>query len=361
VTTDFLAPGRLWLLLIPAILLGVHLGASAWRRRATVRFTRLEVLDQVAPTRPGWRRHVVAGIQLLGLVLAVIAVARPVDRDLERVRTEGRILLLIDVSLSMMAEDIAPDRLTAAQAAAREFVAEVDEGVEIGVLSFSGVVTVEAQPTLDRDRVVRAIDDLELAESTAIGEALAAGTALLEDRADVDAAEGEGRDPEDDRPIGILVVLSDGETTVGRPTEEGAAIAAEAGVPAYTISFGTVRGSIADPETGQLIPVPVRPEPLADVAETTGGTAFVAQTGTELAEAYDQIRDSLGETLGEEIEIITELTWRWALASLLTLSIAWLLGAWWRRGVVCPAEPDPVSRSASGAARSRRPGPCRPG
>jgi Ca-activated chloride channel homolog len=333
-TSDFLAPGRLWLLLVPALLLGVHLGTTFWRRRVAVRFTRIELLDQVAPARPAWRRHVVAAIQLLGLVLAVIAVARPVDRELERIRTEGRILLLIDVSLSMMAEDVPPDRLTAAQVAARDFVAEVDEGVEIGVLSFSGVVSVEAQPTLDRERVIRAIDGLELAESTAIGEALAAGTALLVDRADVDAADGEAPDPDDDRPIGVLVLLSDGETTVGRPTEEGAAVAAEAGVPAYTISFGTLSGTIADPETGELIPVPVRPAPLAEVAETTGGTAFVAQSGSELAEAYDEIRASLGETLGEEIEVITELTWRWALASLLTLSVAWLLGAWWLRGMI---------------------------
>jgi Ca-activated chloride channel family protein len=78
----------------------------------------------------------------------------------------------------------------------------------------------------------------------------------------------------------------------------------------------------------------VRPADLADVAERTGGAAFEAETGRELADAYNQIRDSLGETLGEPIETITELTWRWALASVAVLAVAWLLALWWLRGMV---------------------------
>jgi Ca-activated chloride channel family protein len=326
-STDFLAPGRLWLLAVVAALGIAYLAALRWRRAAQVRFTQIDLLDQVAPRRPGWRRHVIAVLQLVGLAAAVVAVARPVERTTERTTSEGRILVLFDVSLSMMATDVEPDRFSAAQEAARDFVANVDDGVEVGLVSFSGVVNVDVQPTLDREAIDAGIERLELAESTAIGDALVAGTRLLEQGVPEDAVD-------DERASGVMVLLSDGETTVGRPTLEGADIAAEAGIPVFTIAFGTVTGSIPDPTTGQLIPVPVRPADLAEVAERTGGTAYEAATEAELAAAYDEIRASLGETLGEEIETVTELTWRWALVSFAVLSTAWLLALWWLRGLV---------------------------
>ena len=149
-STDFLAPGRLWLLLLVAALAIAYLAVLRWRRTVTVRFTQVDLLDKVAPQRPSWRRHVVAALMLLGLGLAVVATARPVDRSTENTTSDGRILVLFDVSLSMMADDVDPDRFVAAQVAARDFVDEVDDGVEVGLVSFSGIVTVEVDPTLDR-------------------------------------------------------------------------------------------------------------------------------------------------------------------------------------------------------------------
>jgi Ca-activated chloride channel family protein len=269
---------------------------------------------------------VVAVLMLVGLALGVVAAARPVDRTTEQTTSDGRILVLFDVSLSMMATDVDPDRFVAAQAAAQDFVDAVDVGVEVGLLSFSGVVTTEVEPTLDRASMARGIENLELAESTAIGEALASGTRLLVNTADPSA------DP--DQAPGVLVLLSDGETTVGRPTEEGAQLAADAGIPVYTIAFGTEGGSITDPASGDVVPVPVRPADLAAVAETTGGDAFEARSGDELSSAYDQIAESLGETIGEPVEVINELTWKWALAAFLVISLAWALSLWWLRGMV---------------------------
>ena len=144
----------------------------------------------------------------------------------------------------------------------------------------------------------------------------------------------ESADPDDERAPGVIVLLSDGETTVGRETAAGADEAVEAGVPVFTIAFGTEDGTISDPVTGEVVPVPVRPADLADVADRTGGAAFEAESGQELADAYDEIRESLGETLGEATETITELTWRWALASVVVLATAWLLALWWLRGMV---------------------------
>jgi Ca-activated chloride channel family protein len=325
VSSDFLEPGRLWLLIIPIALGVLYVVVLRWRKTATVRFTQVDLLDKVAPSRPRWRRHVVAGVQLLGLTAAVIAIARPVDRDTERTTSEGRILVLFDVSLSMEADDVDPTRFVAAQQAARDFVDQVDPNVEVGLISFSGQVTVEVDPTLDRSAMENGIDNLELAESTAIGDALAAGTRLLVNSADPDNS---------DVAPGVMVLLSDGETTVGRLTSDGAAEAAEAGIPTYTIAFGTEDGIIVDPVSGDVVPVPVRPADLELVAETTGGQSYVAETGDELADAYNDIQSSLGETLGEEIEIVKELTWQWALAAFLLLSVAWALSLWWLRGMV---------------------------
>jgi Ca-activated chloride channel family protein len=330
-STDFIAGGRLWLLFIVVALGVLYVASLRWRSRTAVRFTQIDLLDKIVPERPKWRRHVIAAIQLLGLAAAVIAIARPVDRSTERTNSEGRILVLFDVSLSMEATDVDPSRFESARVAARDFIEEVDDGVEVGLVSFSGRVTVTVPPTLDRSALDQGLDRLVLAESTAIGDALTTATELLtsssEDRGDVPTAD-------DDIAPGVIVLLSDGETTVGRLTSEGAQDAADAGIPVFTIAFGTETGVIEDPVSGQRVPVPVRPADLELVAEATGGASFEARTGNELVEAYDQIQASLGDTLGEEIEIVKELTWRWAMASFLLLSLAWALSLYWLRGMV---------------------------
>jgi Ca-activated chloride channel homolog len=323
---DFLAPQRLWWLVAVAALAAGYIATQVWRRRATVRFTQIDLLDKVAPSRPGWRRHVVAGGMLVGLVAGVVAIARPITTTTERPQAEGRIMLLFDVSLSMEATDVAPSRIEAAKEAARKFVEQVAPDVEVGLISFSGNVAIEVDPTLDRQRLDDGIDSLQLAESTAIGDALASGTQLLV-RLAGDAASS-GKAP------GAIVLLSDGETTVGQPTEAGAEQAATAKIPVFTIAFGTADGSIIDPQTGQEIPVPVKPEPLAQAAETSGGAAYEAATDAELTDAYDKIQESLGTTLGEEVQRTNELTWQWAAIALLFIAASWAMAMWWLRGMV---------------------------
>lgn len=331
-TTEFLAPGRLWLLLGVAALGVGYLAVVRWRRAARLRFTRTDLLAEVAPRRPSWRRHVVAGIQLLGLAVGVVAIARPVDVTTERIETGGRIAVVFDVSLSMMATDVEPDRFQAAQDAARDFVDEVDDGVELALISFSGAVTVEVPLTLDHSRVLTGIGQLELGPATAIGDAISVATRLLE-RAAADADEPDSNG--DDEPPGVIVLLTDGETTVGRPTLDGAREAADAGVPVYAISFGTPFGVVLDPGgSGQVIPVPINHAEMVRVAELTGGDAFEAGTGEELAAAYSAISESLGATLGDQVDVVTELTWRWAAAALGLLALAWALSLWWLRGMV---------------------------
>jgi Ca-activated chloride channel homolog len=336
IALEFLNPERLWWLLAVAALGVAYVAVLHWRRRTMLRFTSVELLDRVAPHRPGWRRHVVAGVQLLGLAAGVVAIARPIERSVERTQSEGRIVVLFDVSLSMMATDVDPSRLEAAKQAARDFVDQVAPDIEVGLISFSGTVTTEVSPTLDREALDQGIEDLELAESTAIGDALVAGTRLLTQLADSGDAGGDGGDEGDESDVapGAIVLLSDGETTVGRPTVEGGETAAEANVPVFTIAFGTPEGTITDPMSGDTVSVAVQPGPLEDVAEATDGAAYEAATGSELADAYDRIQDTLGATLGEEIETTTELTWQWAALAIALLAAAWALALWWLRGMV---------------------------
>lgn len=334
---EFLHEGRLWWIMGVALLGVAYVFVLQWRKGATVRFTQVELLDEIAPHRPGWRRHVVAGLMLVGLTLGVVAIARPITRSTERTESEGRIMILFDVSLSMEADDVSPTRLAAAKDAAISFVDRVADDIEVGLISFAGTVNTRVQPTLDRGAVVRAIEDLDLDESTAIGDALNAGTELLTSLADDgDEGDGNGTSPPDEETLapGALVLLTDGETTVGRLTEEGAQIAADANVPVFSIAFGTARGTIEDPMTGDILPVPVKPEPLEQVAELTGGAAYEAATEEELSDVYERIRETLKDTLGEEIETTTELTWKWAAYAMAVLAAAWALSLWWLRGLV---------------------------
>ena len=329
----FLAPQRLWLLLVVAALAVAYVAVLRWRRAATLRFTTVDLLDEIVPRRPQWRRHVVAGLQLLGLSAGVIAIARPFTTTTERIVSEGRIIVALDVSLSMEATDVAPNRFAAAQQAATTFVGQVADDVDIGLVSFSGSVTVEVSPTLDRTQIESAIAGLQLDDATAIGDALIASTNLL---VQLQGATTEGSTATDDEQVapGAIVLLTDGETTFGATTEEGAAHAAAAGVPVFTIAFGTPDGVIVDPGSGNTVAVPVKPEPLRAAAETTGGQAYEAATPAELADAYERIETILGETLGEEVEVVTERTWIWAAAALATLTVAWALSLWWLRGMV---------------------------
>jgi Ca-activated chloride channel homolog len=317
---DFLAPGRLWLLLVVAGLVAAYLVAQRRRAANTVRFTQIEMLEQIAPRRPGWRRHAVAGVQLAALTIGVFGAAQPVERSTTRPRSAGQIILLFDVSLSMQADDVSPNRLEAAKVAGANFVDAVDADIDVGLISFSGTVGTDVEPTTDRERLTTAIEALQLGEGTAIGDAIAAGVRVLE--------RGE---PTEESP-GTLVVLSDGETTRGRATADGAAIAAEAKVPVYTIAFGTEDGAITNPDTGEIDAVPVKLDELQSAADATEGKAYVAPSADELANAYEDIRANLQQSTGEAVTTIHELTWRYVLAAVLLLMIAWALGLWWLRG-----------------------------
>jgi len=290
----FLAPERLALLLAVAAL-AVLYGVVQYRRRQyVVRFTNVELLDQVAPQRPGWRRHVVAA-GFLGLVtLLVLAFAEPA-RDVRVPRERATVVLAIDTSLSMMADDVSPSRIDAAKSAAIEFLADVPEQVNLGLVSFNGTATVRVAPTTDREAVQNAIEILELGEATAIGDALFASLEALAAGPPLVDAEGQPAP-------GAIVLMSDGETTVGRPNVDGISEAQRQAVPVSTIAFGTSAGIIEVPGEPFPVPVPVHEDELRQIAAETGGEFFAAASANELESVYRGIGSDIGfETETEDI------------------------------------------------------------
>jgi Ca-activated chloride channel homolog len=280
----FLAAWRLLLLLGVGALLGAWIASLQRRRSDTVRFTNLALLDVVAPERMGCRRHLPALLWLLALALLVVGFARPA-RDVRVGRDRATVMLALDVSLSMEATDVDPSRLEVARAAALDFVDGLPEGVDLGLVTFSGTATIAVTPSADHAAVRQAVEEAELAEGTAIGEAIFAG---------LDAVAAAPPTEEGTPTPGRLVVLSDGETTEGRPNEEAAAAAADAQVPVDTIAFGTAQGVVVDPVTGDEMPVPVAPEPLEDIAATTSGRRYEADSLDALAAAYQDIATAVG-------------------------------------------------------------------
>jgi Ca-activated chloride channel family protein len=310
----FLAPERLWLLLLVPLLAAAYLWRQRRRRSYALRFTSVALLGQVAPRRPGWRRHVAASGLLVSLALLVLAFARPAG-EVEVPRERATIIVTVDVSLSMMARDVEPDRLRAAQASARDFVDGLPPRLNVGLVSFAGSAQVLVPPTTDRGQVDRAIDDLELREYTAVGEAIFTSLQAIEAVPDDPSA------PDEAVPARV-VLLSDGETTVGRPNADGIEAARAAGVPIFTIAFGTPTGTVELEGVEQVVPVEV--EDLREIAVGTGGAAYRAETAGELEDVYADIGSSVGYELAEQ-----EVTDRFVGVALLALvlsalgSLAW--------------------------------------
>jgi Ca-activated chloride channel family protein len=273
-----------WLLALVPVL--VVAGAYVWRqlrRRAyAVRFTNVDLLRTLAPKGLGWRRHLAATAFLLCLAALATALARPAV-DTEQPLERATIMLAIDVSLSMEAQDVEPSRIEAAQEAAKKFVAELPPTYNLGLVAFAKAANVLVSPTKDRPAVIEAIDALTLAQATATGEAVF--TCLEAIRlVPADGAAGP--------PPARIVLLSDGYRTSGRSVEEAAAAAAAASVPVSTIAFGTDAGVVEI--EGRPQQVPVDRLALSQLAEATNGFFYEAATATELRRVYEDMGSSIG-------------------------------------------------------------------
>lgn len=294
----FLVPARLALLTLPLALAAGYLLLQARRKRFALRFTTVEMLDKVAPDRPGWKRHVTALGLLAAVVVATMGFAKPVVAG-ETIEDSKLVILAIDTSISMEATDVSPSRIDVAREAAGDFLDSVPEGVAVGVVGFDGSARELIAPTTRleavRNIIEKSIVGRALGEGTAIGEAVFLGIDAIERTA------SEVSDSESEDPVGTIVILSDGDTTMGRPNDEAASAARAGGIPVHTIAFGTDSGTIDLPLEGS-VPVPVNEEALEQLAHQTDGQALTAATADQLSDVYEGLGQSV-TVEREQVEI----------------------------------------------------------
>jgi Ca-activated chloride channel family protein len=306
-----------WLLaLVPvAILAGVYVWAQFARKRIAVRFANASLLAKLVPRVPGWRRHLPAGLLVMALAVLVGGMTRPAV-DVEEPQERATIILAMDVSLSMMAEDVPPNRIDAAKAAAADFVSELPEEYNVGLVSFAGYASVVVPPTKNRAEVATAINGLTLAEATATGDAVFAS---------LQAVQQVMPDESGQLAPARILLMSDGYRTAGRTVEEAAEAAAAAEIPVSTVAFGTDEGVIELDE--ELVSVPVDRDALSFLAEETGGDYYEAVTAEQLRSVYEDMGSSLGyRTIAEDVS-----QWFIGTAMILLFAAAGLSLAWTSR------------------------------
>ncbi|WP_163506368.1 VWA domain-containing protein [Fodinicola acaciae] len=278
----FLSPWWLLLVLLVVALAGAYVLVQLRRKTYAVRFSNVGLLSRLAPRGPGWRRHLAATAFLLCLLVLATAMAKP-SADVRVPLERATIVLALDVSLSMQATDVTPNRIEASKAAAKLFVNQLPDTYNIGLVSFAKSASVKVSPTKDHNQIIAGIDALQLQESTAIGEAIFTS---------LDAIASVPADGASGPPPARIVLLSDGYTTFGRPNDLAAAAAKKAKVPVSTIAFGTQEGTVE--LSGRQVPVPVDRDALHKLATDTSGQYYDAVTSEGLKKVYNDLGSSIG-------------------------------------------------------------------
>jgi Ca-activated chloride channel family protein len=345
----FAAPELLLgLLIIPLALVG-YVFVSRRRSRYAVRFTNVDLLANLVPRRPAWRRHIPPLLYVAAASALVLALARP-SMVVAVPRDEATIILTMDVSASMRATDVSPTRMVAAQEAAKAFVEKLPERFQVGLVTFSTDAVLRVPPTTDRDVIYNALARLRADGGTAMGDAIdeSLAAAGLDEQpaaptpaatpdpaaspdpsaspapsaaADEDAQSGEP-------PLVATVLLSDGASTTGKADPIAAAgRAAALGVPVYTIALGTADGVVEVEDNfgrPQRVPVPPDTETLAKVAELTDARFFEAPSEDDLMAIYENLGSRVGTTNEEQ-----EVTFAFAAGGLILMVIGAAAAAWW--------------------------------
>lgn len=346
----FIWPQFLWLLLALPLLVLIYWWLLRRRRHAALRYASLSIVREAMGKGPGWRRHVPPLLLLLAFAAMLLASARPMA-SIVLPSQEQTIILAMDVSGSMRAEDVQPNRLVASQNAAKAFLAELPRHVKVGIVAFAGTAQVVQPITLSREDLVAAIDKFQLQRATAIGSAIVVSLSELfpEQRINLgDMTYSRNSDPfapkgrsldqpkTDETPFtpvapgsytsAAVILLTDGQRTTGVETAEAAQMAADRGVRVYTVGVGTVDGEIIGFE-GWSMRVRLDEESLKEVASTTQGEYFYAGTAENLKQVYESLSTRL-TVEKKETEIAGLLA---LLASLLVMVSAGLSLLWFNR------------------------------
>ena len=311
----FLWPDFLWLLLAVPAALALYALVLRRRRRDALRYASLTMVKEALGTGQRLRRHVPPALFLVALALMLVAVARPAAVVTLPARHET-IILAIDVSGSMRAEDVQPNRLIAAQNAAKAFIDDQPRNVRIGVVSFAGTAAVVQAPTDNREDLFAAIDRFRLQRGTAVGSGILVSlSALFPDAAmDVDelmygggeragrrrgkalsepgSAEGGGKPVKPVAPgsytSAAIILLTDGQTTTGPEPLDAARMAADRGVRVFTVGIGTPEGEIMGFE-GWRMRVRLDEDALKSISKVTHGEYFYAGNAADLHRIYEKL------------------------------------------------------------------------
>ena len=337
---NFLWQEALWALLLLPLLVLAYVWLLKRRKKTAVTWASLGIVKEAMVGQRAWRRHVPPALLLLALAALVIATARP-TAVVTLPLVEQTIVLAMDVSGSMRATDVEPNRLVASQNAAKAFIAELPRAVRIGVVSFAGTAAVVQPPTLSREDVVAAIDRFQLQRGTAIGSGIVLSLATIFPDAGIDLSQitgqrlmpkalGEKPQEKEFTPVepgsyssAAIVLLTDGQRTTGPDSMDAAKMAADRGIKIYTVGIGTKDGETIGFE-GWSMRVRLDEETLKQVAMATRAEYFYAGTANDLKKVYQ----SLGSRLSaqkKETEISALFA---ALGGLLALAAA-ALSLWW--------------------------------
>ena len=343
----------LWLLLIVPALVVLYVLALR-RRKTSLRYANLALVKQALGKRVGWKRHVPPALLLAALTVLILAVARPAA-VVELASSRATVILAIDVSGSMRARDVEPSRLVAAQEAAKTFIAEQPADVQIGIVAFAGAALLVQAPTLDREALTAAINSFTLRRGTAVGSGVLASLATIFPDDDFDLDNDDpfsqlglpSRGGYDSRPLGevtretrptrlpvepgsfesaVVILLTDGATTVGPDPIEAGRQAAQYGVKVFTVGFGSATGDVID-FGGRSMRAQLDAETLQTIADVTRAEYFHAQSSEDLGKVYS----SLSTRLVTEKKL-TEIAFAFAgLGALLAFAGAALSVLWFGR------------------------------
>jgi Ca-activated chloride channel family protein len=344
---SFLWPGSLVLLLSVPALAAVYIWVLRRQKAAALRFASLGLAREALGGARLWRRHLPPALFLLGLAVAILAIARP-SALLTLPSQQRTIILAIDVSLSMRASDVQPTRLVAAQAAAKAFVQNLPADLRVGIVSFSGTALPVQRPTRNTDELVAAIERLHLDRHTAIGSGIIMSLAALFPDEGIDLESlvlGSRQSWRMNRPLeksapkrqvqpvapgsngsSAIVLLTDGRRTTGPDPLEAARMAADRGIRVFTVGFGSAAGGPAMIE-GYSIFMMFDEETLKAIAALTRAEYFHASSADELTKVYEALSSKFVLTK-EEREVTALFA---ALAALLTAISAALSLAWFNR------------------------------
>ena len=329
----------LWLLLVVPALVLLYLWLLHRRKKTAVRFASVALVKQALGKGPGWRRHVPPVLMLLAVTTLLLATARPMA-VLKLPSNQETIILAMDVSGSMRAADVQPNRLVASQEAAKAFVSGLPRSVRIGVVSFAGTAAVVQAPTFSREDVVAAIDRFQLQRGTAIGSGIVLSLATLFPDEGIDLSQITGARPmppgPNDKPKKIIqpvepgsyssaaiILLTDGQRTTGPDPLDAAKMAAERGIRVYTVGIGTTNGEIIGFE-GWSMRVRLDEETLKSIANFTRANYFYAGTAEDLKQVYEGLSSRLVVETKE-----TEVTALFAAAGAALAVLAAALSVWW--------------------------------